>query len=280
MNSGEFSTIIIRGISRRLPEGWKSTGYGYFQMEKVISDKKKALDIKAHKLPDDFIKDESYIEHQFFRNIIRATPQGPINLFELGAGRGDWCLALAGIIDFKLIETPITEYRCLAVEAEPTHFEWMKTHFETQNIKAIPIHGAISSADGGCKFLSLGDPASDYGQSVRPDGNLTVPGYTIDTLFNKYNFDKIDILHADVQGAEYDMLLGATEVLRDKKINYMMIGTHKTDMNSLIISLLNDFGFEPLFSAKCHSGINDTPFGRANFPVDGLLVLKNKDFKP
>jgi hypothetical protein len=37
---------------------------------------------------------------------------------------------------------------------------------------------------------------------------------------------KIDLLHADVQGAEFDMLIGADRALRNHRIGYLFISTH------------------------------------------------------
>jgi len=268
-----FSQIDLHSVDRTPPSGWKRTGYGYFQMEKVQSQEKIKRDKESHKAADTpSLKGEGVIERQFFFNILK-TLKGHVNLFELGAGRGDWCLALAGIVDFNLIDHEISSYKCLAVEAEPTHFEWTKTHFEEQQINAIPVHGAITSQNGECQFYSMVDPASNYGQSVRPDGNITVPSYTVDYLMNKYGFDTVDIMHVDIQGAEYDMLLGMTATLTQKRIKYMMIGTHRPELNEMIIQYVKKFDYEPLFSVVVNSGPCDTPFGKALFPVDGLLVL-------
>ena len=276
--------IPLRSVDRIPTIGWKKTWYGYFQQEKVISQKKIERDKKSHKAegiitPSVPLKGEGYIEQQFFLNILKDL-KGHVNMMELGAGRGDWCLAMAGIIDFNLIDTEITSYRCIAVEAEPTHYGWTKEHFEQQGIvNAEAVHGAVSSKNGECKFYSIEDPASTYGQSIREDGNLTVPCYTVDYLIEKYNFDSVGFMHVDIQGAEYDMLLGAIEALKKGTLKYMMIGTHSPEMNEKMIEYIRPFNYEVLFSAPCHSKIVDTPFGRAIFPVDGLLILKNDNIK-
>jgi len=282
-----FIKIEQRNIDRSPPTGWKKTWYGYFQMEKVISQEKLKKDKEAHKISDIVrqealhnglgakidLLDENFLEQQFFLNILK-TFKGHVNLFELGAGRGDWCLALAGVTDFNLIDTEITSYKCLAVEAEPSHFEWTKAHFEEQGIKAIPVYGAIASQNGECKFYSIEDPASNYGQSVRSDGNITVPCYTIDYLIDKYKFDKIDLMHVDIQGLEYEMFLGATKALETGAIKYMIIGTHYPEINDKIINYVKYYNYKAIFSAQCYSGTIDTPFGKAILPVDGILVLK------
>lgn len=279
----EFSKINIRLIDRTPPVGWKKTWYGYFQMEKVISEVKKQRDKVSHKVSDgselkeagEPLIGEGYLEQQFFLNIIQSL-EGRVDMMELGAGRGDWCLATAGVIDFKLIDTKATSYCCLAVEAEPTHYEWTRSHFEEQGLNATAVHGAVWSQDGECSFYSTEDPASTYGQSVRSDGNLRVPCYTVDTLMEKYGFDKVDFMHVDIQGAEYEMLKGMKKALENGSLKYMMIGMHRPEMNDRVIGALSLYDYEVLFSARCHTGeIIDTPFGKATLPVDGILLVKH-----
>lgn len=270
----EFKHIDIRNVDTVPPVDWKKMWYGYFQMKKVQSQEKIDRDKKTHKAsagPE--FKGEGYIEQQIFLNMVKSL-KGHVNLLELGAGRGDWCMALAGTVDYNLIDHEINSYKCVGVEAEPTHYDWMKTHFEKQDINAIPIFGAVSSYNGECQFFSVVDPASNYGQSVRPDGNLTVPCYTVDHLISENQLDKVDIMHVDIQGAEYDMLFGMTEALKKGTIKYMMIGTHKPKLNEKIIEYVKSYGYQSLFSIECHGGECDSPFGKALFPVDGLLVLE------
>ena len=272
----DFSTIDLRSPGRVPPPGWKRTGYGYFQMDKVQSQVKIDRDIRTHKtVSGPLLKGEGFIEQQFFLNIMRNL-EGHVNIMELGAGRGDWCLALAGIVNFNLIDHNISSYKCYAVEGEPTHFEWTKTHFEEQGINAVAIHGAISKENGECKFYAKEDPSDHYGQCIHDDGDIIVPTFSLDYLVDKYQIDKIDILHVDIQGAEYDMLLGAVQTLKQKKIKYMMIGMHRPEFNEKIKEFLKPYGYEVQFSALCHSGFNETPFGNANLSVDGLLVLECK----
>ena len=273
----DFSHIVPRYLKRVPPEGWKNTWYGYFQMEKVISEEKKRRDEKTHKLPQshqrELIRGESFLEQQVFLNIVNSL-EGHVDMFELGAGRGDWCLALAGIIDFGLIDTKATSYRCLAIEAEPSHYEWTKEHFEKQEINAIAVHGALWSSVGECSFYSKENPASNYGQCVRDDGNIKVPSFTVDSLMRKYQFDKLDLIHADIQGAEYEMVLGSIKALEERKVKYWMIGTHLPDLNDRITDFMRPYGYRVLYSVTCASGVHESPFGKISVPVDGLLVLE------
>jgi len=95
-----------------------------------------------------------------------------------------------------------------------------------------------------------------------------VPVTTVDEFFEFNNLSKIDLLKIDVEGFEYDVLLGATNTLTKGAIKAIQIERHvddlRLDRTSVIRNLLKAFGFEIRISIK-HS------FG--NFYED--LYVKN-----
>ena len=223
------------------PNGWVRYWHGYHQMTKVRSEDKIKKNIEQHTAPEPDLLSERKVEIQVFLNIIKDIKKQHINMFELGAGRGDWCLSLAGVVDHKIIPCRAETYRCLALEGEPTHYQWTREHFQHQKINGVAVHGAISSADGTVKYKAIADPASSYGQGIDPNkGNIEVPCYTIDTLIKKHDFDRVDMIHMDVQGQEYEALLGAEKALAKGLIDYLLIGTHHSEkMNARIIDLMS-----------------------------------------
>ena len=83
------------------PQGWERLWNGYYQMRKVCSEKKRQKGAETHPtvdLPADVLE-EGPFERQLFVNIIANINKEHINMFELGAGRGDWCMSLAGVVD-------------------------------------------------------------------------------------------------------------------------------------------------------------------------------------
>lgn len=216
------------------PEGWIQIWCGYYRMKKAEQVKKRA----CRRLPNNL--NEVDLERQLFLNIINNLKKDHITMFELGAGWGEWSMALAGAIDFKMIPCQAKSYRCLALEAEPTHYKWTKEHFEKQNIKGDAVFGAINAVDGECRFMAKEEPIANYGQHLAPEGNLSVPGYSIDTLMKNPEFQTLDILHMDVQGAEFMALQGAIEAIKHRKIEYILIGTHSYDGNEHIKKFLSN----------------------------------------
>ncbi len=273
-----FNVVLGTNIlTQPLDEGWRRQWHGYFQMDKVRSARKLVANKSNYKNIEEGILKESEIERQIFLNIIQQINKNEICMMELGAGRGDWCLALAGTIDHRLIPCQALRYKCLAVEAEPTHYEWTREHFECQNINAIAVHGAVGGRDGSCRFYAVADPSDNYGQHINDEkGNLEVPCYTIPTLCEKYGLEHVDILHMDIQGAEVDAVEGFLPCFDRLPIDYFMIGTHKTgETNERIIGMLSD-AYEVLADIPPRAGELMTDFGKAYFPVDGMLVLRRR----
>ena len=259
------------------PEGWVRYWHGYHQMTKVRSAEKIKKNIEQHRAGDEGILSERKVEIQVFLNILGDIRTPAVTMFELGAGRGDWCLSLAGVVDFRLIPLSIRDYRCLALEGEPSHYQWTRDHFSIQNIKGTAVHGAVSSTDGVVRFKAIKAPEDSYGQGVdREKGNIEVPAYTIDTLMRDHGFDHLDLIHMDVQGEEYNALMGAENALTRGAIDYFLIGTHYgPKMNEQIVERLSPM-YEVIFNVAAGVGTVDTVFGRAHFPKDGILALKKK----
>ena len=79
---------------------------------------------------------------------------------------------------------------------------------------------------------------------------------------NKIKF--IDILHADIQGAEVDMLTGAAKALRDRKIKYFVLSTHSNQLHVDCINLLKASNYLILCEADVTQAMH----------VDGFLVAR------
>jgi FkbM family methyltransferase len=61
-------------------------------------------------------------------------------------------------------------------------------------------------------------PLEKYGIHVRPERTEKVVTMTIDAYCQKNGISQIDLLKVDVEGAEYQVLLGARKMLQDKRI--------------------------------------------------------------
>jgi len=286
--------MIVRHFDVKIPEaqppqegGWEQTWHGYYEMIKCESLERRAEYVERDRVIHAAgMMTEADFERDCFLSVLADIKRQHVNMFELGAGWGRMSLALAGVVNYRLIPLVPVSYRCLAVEGEPTHYRWIKEHFETQDINGIVVHGAVSNKSGTCRFNADPTPDSCYGQAMNPlisrrkipsimnlynlikRRTIKIPMYTVDQLIQMYGFDHVDIVDIDVQGAECEVVSGAAESIKNELINYMLIGTHLRELNDalrrllspefdLIVDIYPDSvatvnGFAPI---RCHDGI-------------------------
>jgi len=102
-----------------------------------------------------------------------ADADGRLTMLELGAGYGRWTVYAAAVIRRY---RPELKYLLVAVEAEPTHFRWLKRHTRANGLlrgsragSCRLVEAAVSRASGRDSFY-VGDPSAWYGQAVvRPE---------------------------------------------------------------------------------------------------------------
>ena len=270
----KLKRFSIKNPKTNPPEknGWISWNYGMWKLRKVTTPerwKKESRQIKK-----DYMSSWDFEVQLFLNVLINIKKKENVNLFELGAGTGDWSLTLAGVHRYSLIPLRFDTYRILALEAEPSHFEWTHQHFRRQRLRGRVVHGAVLDYNGSCKFYSKGNPAGGYGQSVRSDGNLDVPCYTFDRLVKDYNYKRIDIVQMDLQGVEGKVIKG---IKKSKDItDYWMIGTHGQSLNKEIKETLTNYEVIIDWNASKDFKIVETEIGKVNCQGDGILLLKRK----
>ena len=92
-----------------------------------------------------------------------AAAQDRFVMIDAGAGFGRWLVSAVLALRRKTLEVP---YFLIGVEAEPTHFAWMRQHLQTNGIDPSLqqlMQVAISGETGTAELLFGDDPASWYG---------------------------------------------------------------------------------------------------------------------
>lgn len=84
--------------------------------------------------------------------------------------------------------------------------------------------------------------------------------FVIDKFIRDRQITQLDVLHSDIQGAEYDMLLGAQESLRRRMIDFLFVSTHSNVLHDQCHSVIVDYGYHVLFqsnmdTSSCYDGI-------------------------
>ena len=138
--------------------------------------------------------------------------------------------------------------KALLVEPTIPNLAFGNYNLEINKEKATTFAGLVSNREGITK-------------------NAT-PIIRLDSFFKKRKIEFIDILHSDIQGAEYEMLEGLGEFIKQKKIGYFFISTHSNDIHNDCLSLLVQHEYEILFSIDLDE----------SFSFDGIIVSKSPDY--
>ncbi|MBC8354923.1 MAG: FkbM family methyltransferase [Planctomycetes bacterium] len=90
----------------------------------------------------------------------------------------------------------------------------------------------------------------------------------VDEFLESQQLDYIDILHADIQGAEFEMLCDAEQSLKTGRIGYVFVGTHSQELHYQCKSYLERCGYITVAHAD---------FDHGTYCSDGVLVARHKD---
>jgi FkbM family methyltransferase len=223
-------------------------------------------------------------------------------MIELGAGIGCWVVRAAYAVQQY---NPSLPYRLIAVEAEPTHFEWMRDHFLDNGINPdqhLLIHAAVSDKPGQASFYvenpgSSADPSAWYGQALTKDyevdlaasdatygdfrvrrhqsgaKSIIVPAITLASILD--GLQQVDLIHIDIQGAELGVVGSAIQEL-GRKVKRLHIGTHGHDIEAGLRELLKSHQWRCLADYPSFSR-EPTPWGPIDFQ-DGVQSWINPRF--
>jgi hypothetical protein len=98
------------------------------------------------------------------------------------------------------------------------------------------------------------------------NGTATV---CVDDFIDEKSIEFIDVLHSDIQGYEFKMLMGAEKVLDGKQVGYIFISTHSNELHYQCMKHLELKGYELV----CSYDMDES------FSWDGLIVFKNPDYE-
>ena len=205
-------------------------------------------------------------------------------MIELGAGYGRWLVNAAAAARIA------NDIPChfIGVEAEPTHFQWMRDHFRMNGLEPGQhrlLNAAVAPEDGDAQFVA-GRAADWYAQALATDdfvdrlrasGDLdensddqlevtTVPAISLKSLLREIKHP-IDLLDIDIQGAELEVLDAARPLL-NTHLRRVHIGTHGEVIERDLRAMFNGLGWQPVHDYGCLQRC-ETPWGSIDFE-DGV----------
>lgn len=173
------------------------------------------IDIKSHILRRILVDKEYEPE---IVNLIKERTHTNKDAINIGANIGLYTCLLAGIVN--------NNQKVLAIEPTPNAYKHLTNNIKKNNyIDKVHTYKGIASQQPGSYELSLIQGMEEYssiGNVVHPSVEkkqqvkISVIGETIDNLVEKYDLTP-GILVIDVEGAEYQVLLGAIKTLQKYK---------------------------------------------------------------
>ena len=119
--------------------------------------------------------------------------------------------------------------RILAIEPDPRHRESMKALCADARLTFLEV--AVSSQNKTLPFYVSNTPYSsslkvpttelfNKWPEISFDKEISVKAKTLDSIFESHRLELVDLIWADVQGAELDLIAGATEALAKTRYFY------------------------------------------------------------
>ena len=176
-------------------------------------------------------------------------------IVELGACYGPWVVAGA----FAARQRGIDDIRLIAVEADATHVEWIKSHFRDNGIDERShriVHGVVGTYDGVAKFPILHDPRAEwFGEAIfagRSKSAQRMPQHYAETEYVEVpcvslpglmkGLPRIDLIHFDIQGSEEEVISSAIDAM-NTQVKRIVVGTHGPDIERALCRLMEHHGW-------------------------------------
>lgn len=156
-------------------------------------------------------------ERIFYLNYLREG----MTVFDVGANVGELTLLFSRFVGDGIVH---------AFEASSTTFDKLKTICTASERQNVIINHQAVAAENGFIELYIYDgslsvfnsqaqrPLKDYGLDIESIGTEKVSAVTIDEYCRKNKVEQIDLLKIDVEGAELQVMRGASEMLENKRI--------------------------------------------------------------
>lgn len=187
-------------------------------------------------------------EELVFYRVLQRLPEAPV-MIEAGSYWGYYSLW------FKKDKPAGSVY---LIEPLDEHLEAGKGNFEANHMKGEFLKAYVGSTSMPAHTVKM------EGETVKD-----VEKIAIDDFMERFKIPYVDLLHVDVQGAEFDLLKGAEKALAANKVSYIFISTHGAKVHNDCMGFLEKYDF--------HIIANHT---RAeSFTTDGLIVARTKKIK-
>ena len=160
---------------------------------------------------------------------------------DVGANKGDFSLMASRLLgDGGTV---------LAFEPEPQNYEWLRKSVELNGYDNVHMFRIALAEKNGTATLHLGDKSGYHtlvgGVLHQEEGSIPVEIRTLDSILDELGMASFDMMKIDVEGAELQVLEGASEALREASSKAILLDIHpQKGADPLALgSLLGRYGF-------------------------------------
>ena len=178
-------------------------------------------------------------EERLFMEVLKYMPEEAV-MIELGSYWGFYSM---------WFQKEVKRASCFLVEPELRNLEFGRENFSFSGMKGCFRQGFVGAASG--------------------RNENEIPIVCVDDFVIENKIGHINILHADIQSAEHDMLLGTRKTFESKKVDYVFISTHTNELHDKCLSFLKDHGFEILADADLNE----------SYSIDGIIAARRSDLE-
>lgn len=239
---------------------------------------------------------ERECEVDCFLSVLEATKKKCFTLIDLGAGWGEWMLALVGTVKNKIVPLEIYCTYVVSVECDKKFSRLANENLISNSINGKVINAAVGERLGETR-VNIGKISEKYcGSSLSFNGYFSdsqvlarlsgiyhslcgktdkVQMISIDNIVSQHLKTSPDMVIMDIQGAEILALKGAKNSL--PYIDYLMIGTHGKSVHHKVAKMLED-KYEIVVNAE-PDGVTEVNAGYRVMCLkgqDGILLCKRK----
>lgn len=181
------------------------------------SNKLVRLDLNPHDIGHQYLAFTGVYEYELTKIILNLASKTSGLMVDVGANYGYYSILWAS----KNINN-----KSIAFEASPKNFNAIQNNIQINKLEhKIKLESfAISDQEGVLTFDMGPEDQTGWGgitKEINNENHVSVNSIPLDTYFKDIEEKYIEILKIDTEGADYLVLKGATELLKQKKIKHI-----------------------------------------------------------
>jgi FkbM family methyltransferase len=182
------------------------------------------------------------------------TPKGRDTVVDVGAHAGHYTLLSSKRVG--------ENGKVIAIEAHPDNFEILNRNIKLNKLtNVIPLNYAVYSKETKLK-LYLPDEESGFSiyntiminRAKADEKFIEVNANTLDYLLQQNGIRDANWIKIDVEGAEFEVLKGATDILSKSKDIALLIEVHGKDNYTPVIEFLHSYNLNVEFEMSNENG--------------------------